>query len=85
VRLPEHFGETVSLAGGGLILILAAVPFKISGASNAEKAARLSVGARKIPVKTGDPVYNRLQPSISLKINLNRGVKSRRLGGNGVQ
>ena len=75
VRLPEHFGESVGLAAGGLILMLAAVPFKISGTSNAEKAAKFSVGAQKVPVKSGDAVYNRLQPAISLRVPLGRGLK----------
>lgn len=70
-------------AGGGLLLggvgmVLASIPFLVSGASNARKAASLSIGTQAIPVQSAGTVFTRLQPSISLKIDLATGARSRR-------
>jgi hypothetical protein len=68
--LPPHFGEKLLLGGAGVVVGLSGVPFMISGARHARKAASIGISNQTILLPSGNTFVARRQPSVSLKITL---------------
>jgi hypothetical protein len=65
-------GEDIGIAllVGGLVTDLISIPFFISSANNARKAATLSFNNQKIPVPRVHSIAAKTQPSVTLKIRM---------------
>lgn len=58
------------LLGGGLIVGAGSIPFFISSANNARKAATISIINQKILIPRDNRLLSRTQPAISIRIDL---------------
>ena len=65
-----NFDVGLWLVGGGLVSALASIPFFISSANHAKKAATIVFGHQKIMIPKYNTQVSVLQPAISLKIPL---------------
>jgi hypothetical protein len=65
-----NFDAGVWLLGGGLVVGAASIPFFVSSANNARKAAFVSLINQKIIIPRSGQLILRTQPAISLRINL---------------
>lgn len=67
-----NFGTAATLFTGGLIADLASIPFFISAASNARKAATLSFRLTPLPIPGPGRTSGMRQPAVLLKIPLGK-------------
>lgn len=64
-----NFDAGLWLVGGGLVVGAASIPFFISSANNARKAATISIINQKILVPGSTGITAKRQPAISLRIS----------------
>ena len=65
-----NFDAGLWLIGGGIASGVASIPFFISSANNASKAATIGISRQEIRIPQGGRQVSVLQPALSLKIRL---------------